>query len=64
MTIWENASTFSINKDEISDWYAWHTEDRTNTLPIREARHARLKEFIESEDLGLAWENIRKKASN
>jgi anaerobic magnesium-protoporphyrin IX monomethyl ester cyclase len=60
MSIWEHSLQFNIFKDEIADWYAWHTADCSNTLAIREKRHQRLKEFIEQEGLGLGWENLRR----
>jgi radical SAM superfamily enzyme YgiQ (UPF0313 family) len=59
MTLWELALKFNIYKDEITDWYAWHTTDLSNTLKIREARHARIKAFIEEEKLGLSWQNLK-----
>lgn len=60
MNVWERSLQFNIFKDEITDWYAWHTADCSNTLSIREKRHQRLKEFIIQERLGLGWENLRK----
>jgi len=63
MTIWENSFGFGIRKEVIDDWYAWYTSDRLNTLAIREARHQRIKEFIDTENLGLSWENLRKEES-
>ncbi|MBU1863705.1 MAG: B12-binding domain-containing radical SAM protein [Candidatus Omnitrophica bacterium] len=60
MNIWERAEDFGINKDIVNDWYAWHTEDKQNTIEIRIDRHKRLKTFIETEGFGLSWQNIRK----
>ncbi len=60
MNVWEKPQDFGIKKDEVKDWYAWHTSDDSNTLDIRMRRHKKIKNYIEQEQFGLAWENIRK----
>ena len=60
MTVWESALDFGIDKNIVEDWYGWHTADCSNTLQVRLERHKKIKEYIDGEQFGLAWENIRK----
>lgn len=60
MYIYEHLQDYNIDKDKITDWYAWFTRDMSNTLEVRTARHRRLLSLCSELNLMPAWQNVKK----
>ncbi|MDD4909335.1 MAG: radical SAM protein [Candidatus Omnitrophica bacterium] len=58
--IYEHLQDYNIDKDMITDWYAWFTRDMSNTLEVRMARHRRILSLCSELNLAPAWQNVKK----
>jgi len=60
MYIYEHLEEYNIDKSIITDWYAWHNKDLSNTIEKRVARHKKLLSVCADLNLKPLWQNIKR----
>ncbi len=58
--IYDHLDEYNIDKSMITDWYAWFTRDRSNTIEVRTNRHKKLLAVCSGLHLEPVWQNVKK----
>ncbi len=60
MHIYDHLEKYNIDKSMITDWYAWHNKDLSNTIEKRVERHKRLLSVCSELNLKPLWQNVKR----
>jgi radical SAM superfamily enzyme YgiQ (UPF0313 family) len=60
MYIYDHLEEYNIDKSMITDWYAWHNQDLSNTIEIRVQRHKKLMSVCAELNLKPLWQNVKR----
>jgi hypothetical protein len=60
MYIYDHLDEYNIDKSMITDWYAWHNQDLSNTIEIRVQRHKKLMSVCAELNLKPLWQNVKR----
>jgi len=60
MHIYSHLEEYNIDKSMITDWYAWHNKDLSNTIEKRVQRHKKLISVCAELNLKPLWQNVKR----